>query len=157
MFNGLKKLLGVVGDAVVPGNQSSWHQSQVQQGQHPEPRMIPQAPQYQHLQPKQHMQRMPQPGGAEDDGLVQTAHGQVPLWAVNPGTPWTNSLGVAGAFAPRSGADFNGIQQSSSFDDGLQGYNQDDLSNGLQGGTVNQGYIPLQSGGAQPRFVPRKR
>lgn len=67
-----------------------------------------------------------------------------------PLTPQQNGargLTVQPTVQAPSGAQWGGLQPSTSFDGNLQGYGQDDLSNGIQGGMVNQGYIPLQSSG----------
>ena len=69
---------------------------------------------------------------AEDDGLVETPQGMMPLSSVNPGQQWRNpdngyspngykGLQMAPPVAPRVGAGWNGLQQSSSLEETLNG------------------------------------
>ena len=145
------------------GHQQQQQQAPQQKLQQAQP-MAPMAP----------LQQVGAPRQQEDSGQVFALQGarpgMMPLNQVNPGSPWANMLPYQ---VPRglqlqptvqapSGARWNGLQPSTSFDQNLQGYSQEDTSNGLQGGTVNQGYIPFQgsrgtSGNVQSAMSPLDR
>ncbi len=127
----LLKLLGIG-----PKAQKSSNKQQLPPMQHhfPTPGFYEQAVQGQ----------MGYPGGAEDDAMVRTPQGRMPLSSVTPGQQWQNPdsgyspngynpLSVQPAYAPRPGAQGSGLQQSTSFDGNLQGGNPSELIRRLLG------------------------
>lgn len=175
MFDALRAILGLapgVATAVGKAAQELTHAAGPASGALPKGTVFPEAgfkalPLAEKLAPIAPMLKaamIPVAGGNAGRGNLPVVAGQEGPWnpnyaLANGGSipmpkvggqngPWSlDYLGLNTPGMTRPGADFNGIQPSTSFDGGLQGYNQNDLSTGIQGGQVNQGFIPLQSSG----------
>jgi len=155
LLGALQQLLGGVGHAVNQGVSGLTHSQQQQPitDQHggiggPAPQMLPhQYAQLQRMQPIAPMKPMPTNG--QVDPHSQALYNQAMQWyqRAQPLQVQPNITGTAGGW--------NGNpQELQGYFGQTQGYNQNDLSQGIQGGTVNQGYIPMQgSNGAAARPI----
>jgi hypothetical protein len=140
MFDALRHILGIGGGHAA-------------QAVHEPRRPIPNVPPMAQKQPVAPMAPMPVNGQVDPHSQALYDQAQRSYQAARP-------LSVMPVGTSPSGAGWSGVQPSTSFDGGLQGYGENDMTNGIQGGQVNRGFIPLQgsrqgSGGFTSNLQPQ--
>lgn len=169
MFNGLARLLGQAGAGIGQAVQGAEHVAQGALGTI-NPQWGPNEPQdiaaqrgEVNLARARAMQYQQQNNGKVNGYQPQPGqHDAAVRYAANPasfngsgidprifGYPADNSVRPGLQVQPNisgTAGNWNGNpQELQGYYGNMQGYNQNDLSNGIQGGMVNQGYIPLQN------------